>query len=371
MASKNDYYETLGVSRDASQDEVKKAFRKKAMQFHPDRNPGDKVAEEKFKEASEAYEILGDEQKRKSYNQFGHAAFQQGAGGGGFGGMDFGDIFGGGGGGGFGGFEDIFDAFFGGGGGGRRRSGGSTRPRKTRGSDIRADISLNLVDTLNEKSLKIKVRRNEHCHSCNGSGSKSGGSPTTCPTCGGRGKVTTSQGFFSVSQPCPHCHGSGTVVSDPCPRCNGNGVEERDEIITIKIPAGVDDGMRLRVSAEGDVGKNDGPRGDLYVIINIKNNTEFERDGANLYSNLKISYPRAVFGGNIKVNTLEGQKTIHISAGVQVGHKIRLRGEGIPDIRSHRRGDIYYTVVVDVPKNLNRDAKRLLKEFANKIDEKV
>jgi molecular chaperone DnaJ len=366
MATKRDYYEVLGIPRNASQDEIKRAFRKLAMQYHPDRNPNDKVAEEKFKEVSEAYEVIGDEQKRKSYDQFGHAAFQQGGfgGAGARGGFNFDDIFGGGGGG-FGGFEDIFDTFFGG--GSRRRS----RSSKMRGSDIRADITLDITDVLQDKALKIKVRRNEYCSSCNGSGSRSNKSPSVCPTCGGAGQVRTTQGFFTLSQTCPKCHGTGTVVSDPCASCHGSGLQERDEIINVKIPAGVDDGMRLRVPGEGDIGKNGGTRGDLYVQIHIKNSTSFEREGGNLYGNLKISYPRAVFGGDIMVDTLEERKKVHIPSGVQVGHQIRLRGEGIPDIHSKIRGDIFYKVSVDVPKSISKNAKNLLKELAKELDEEV
>lgn len=372
MATERDYYDVLGISKGASDDEIKKAYRKLAMQYHPDRNPDDKVAEEKFKEAAEAYEVLSNNDKRKMYDQFGKSAFSQGAGAQGYrGGFNFDDIFGGGGGGGgqgFG-FEDIFDSFFGG--GGRRGASGQRKSRKTRGSDIRADITLNITDVLHDKNLKIKVRRNESCDDCHGSGSKSGGGEKTCPTCGGSGMVRTTQGFFSVSTTCPTCQGAGTVVSDPCRKCNGSGVIEKDEIITVKIPAGVEDGMRLRISGEGDVGNQAGPRGDLYVLIHINNNTAFERDGSNLYGKLKISFPRAVFGGEVPVETLEGTKKIHIPAGVQVGHQIRIRGEGIPDIRTKTRGDIFYQVSIDVPRSVNGQEKRLLKEYAKMVGEDV
>ncbi len=369
MATEKDFYDILGVSRGANEDEIKKAYRKQAMKYHPDRNPGDKVAEDKFKEASEAYEVLSNSEKRKMYDQFGHAAFQQGGGaGGGFqGGFNFNDIFGGGGMGGGGVFDDIFDTFFGGGGTrGRTRQSG---PRKTRGSDIRADISLKMIDILQDKNLKLKVRRNEVCDTCNGSGSKSGKAPTTCQTCGGSGTVRTSQGFFTVQTTCPTCHGNGSQVSDPCPSCRGSGTREKDSVINVKIPAGVEDGMRLRVSGEGDVGQNGGPRGDLYVLITVNNDSEFQREGKDLYAKLKISYPRAIFGGKIPVSTIEGEKQINIPAGVQVGHQIRIKGEGMPDIRSKVRGDIYFEIVIDVPKNLSGKAKNLLKDFASETGE--
>jgi molecular chaperone DnaJ len=358
MATEKDYYELLGVSRDASDDDLKKAYRKMAMQYHPDRNPGDKVAEEKFKEINEAYEVLSNTDKRRMYDQFGKSAFAPGGFGGqpgGAGSFDFGDVFGGS------GFEDIFNTFFGGGTSGRRSGG---RTSASRGADIRADINLNLEDILTDKNLKIKVKRNEACDVCHGTGSKGGQKPATCPTCNGRGSVRSTQGFFSISTTCPKCRGTGNIISDPCSNCHGNGVVDKDATITVKIPAGVDDEMRLRVSDEGDAGKNGGPRGDLYVLIHIKNNSIFERRNTDLYGRLKISFPRAVFGGQIDVDSLEGIKKINIPSGVQSGHQIRLRGEGIPDIRSKVRGDIYYEVTIDVPKNLKAKEKDLLKDYA-------
>lgn len=367
MATEKDYYELLGVARGASEEELKKAYRKMAMQYHPDRNPGDKVAEEKFKEINEAYEILSNPEKRRMYDQFGHSAFSQGGfggqGGQGGAGFDFSDIFGGG------AFDDIFSSFFGGGGGGSARGQGRTRSASARGSDIRADITLDMNDILSDKSLKIKVKRNETCDTCHGTGSRSGQRPSTCSTCGGRGQVRTTQGFFSVSTTCPSCRGTGVSISDPCTVCRGEGVADKDSFITVKIPAGVDDGMRLRVSDEGDAGRLGGPRGDLYVMIHLKNNTDFERRTTDLYSKLKISFPRAVFGGTIEVETLEGKKKLNIPSGIQSGHQIRMKGEGIPDIRSRVRGDIYYEVVIDVPKNLKQKDKDLLKEYAKSIGE--
>lgn len=371
MPTEKDYYEILGVSKTASAEEIKKAYRKLAMQHHPDRNQGDKASEEKFKEVTEAYEVLSDPEKKRMYDQFGHSAFTQqgfggaGAGAGGAGGFGFEDIFRNTG---FGGFEDIFDSFFG---GGRSRSQGRQSAAKPRGSDIRADINLEMSDILSDKNLKIKVRRNEPCDQCRGTGSKSGGASATCPTCHGTGVVRNTQGFFSVSTTCPKCHGAGTVISDPCTKCRGTGVTEKDEIITVKIPAGVDDGMRLRISGEGDIGHNGGPRGDLYVIIHIDNKTGFERKGADLFGKLKISFARAVFGGDVEVDTIDGKRKVNIPAGVQVGHQVRLRGDGIPDIRTKSRGDIFYEVVIDVPRHLNPGARKSLKDFAESMGENI
>lgn len=370
MATEKDYYEVLGVSRGADAEEIKRAYRKLAMKYHPDRNPNDKLAEEKFKEASEAYEVLSDPQKRQMYDQFGHSAFTQQAGGpGGFSGFstrfNFDDIFGGG----FG-FDDIFDSIF----GGRRTSSRkSSRSRQMQGNDIRADITLNLTDVLKDKKVKIKLRREEVCTACRGTGSRNNSAPKTCPTCGGSGMVRTSQGFgfISIQTTCPTCHGTGTVISDPCPVCNGSGTVEEEKVITVRIPAGVDNGKILRIIGEGDVGKNGGPRGNLYVHISINNNTAFERHNDDLYGTLTISYPRAVFGGTVEVETLDGKKLVNIPAGVQVGHKIHLRGFGIPNIETGIRGDIYYTVVIDIPRHISAQAKRLLKEYANSIGENI
>jgi molecular chaperone DnaJ len=361
MATSKDYYEILGVQRNASDEEIKKAFRQLAMKYHPDRNQGDKVAEEKFKEINEAYEVLSNPEKRRMYDQFGHAAFTQGGGGqGGGSSFDFDDIFGGT------GFEDIFNTFFGGSNSRRARTKSASR-----GSDIRADITLELADVLTDKNLKIKVRRNDSCDVCHGTGSRSGGRPGTCPTCGGRGTVRTTQGFFSISTNCPTCHGEGSVISDPCTNCRGSGIFEKDSLINVKIPSGVDDGVRLRVSDEGDAGRNGGPRGDLYVLIHIKNNTIFERRGTDLYAKLKVSFPRAVFGGQLEVDSLEGRKKMNIPSGVQSGHQIRLKNEGIPDIRSKVRGDIYYEVNIEVPKSLKQKEKDILKEYARLTGENV
>ncbi len=362
MSTKRDYYEILGVSRNATDEELKKAYRKLAMQYHPDRNPGNKEAEEKFKEINEAYEVLSDPEKRRMYDQFGHQAFGPGGfGHGGFGqdsgfGFDINDIFGD-----ESPFEDIFSTFFGGGSFGRR----AKSTRKSRGRDIRADITINLTDLINDKNVTIKVRRNEPCSACGGTGSRSSSSSSTCPTCRGTGRVRNTQGFFTIETTCPKCHGTGTIVSDPCNVCHGESVVEKDVTLTIRIPAGVEDGTRLRVSGEGDAGQFNGSRGDLYVIIHVKNDTNFERRGNDLYGRLNISFPRAVFGGQIEVPTLTGKKKVNLAPGVQSGYQLRLRGEGLPDYRTKIRGDIYYEVHIDVPEHLTSKEKELLREYAS------
>ena len=367
MATEKDYYELLGVAKNASVDEIKKAYRKLAMQHHPDRNPGNKVAEEKFKEATEAYAVLSDAQKRQLYDQYGHSAFSQGgpgAGGFGRGGMNFDDIFGG-----MGGFDfdDIFSSIF----GGKRSKRAETGPRPAKGRDIRADISLELGDILKPKKVKLKLKRDEECDVCHGTGSQSGGGSKTCPTCGGAGAVRTTQGFFTIQTTCPTCHGEGKIISNPCKTCRGSGMSEKDIEIMVRIPAGVQDGQMLLVNGEGNAGKNGGPRGDLYVKLNIRNNTHFERNADDLFAKLRISFPRAVFGGSMEVDTLEGKRKVNIPAGVQPGHRIQLQGEAIPNLDTGRRGNIYYEVVVDVPQNLPAKAKNMLKDYADITGDKL
>ncbi|MGC8765667.1 MAG: molecular chaperone DnaJ [Brevinematia bacterium] len=363
MPSDKDYYEILGVSRGASDEEIKKAYRKLAMKYHPDRNQGDKQAEEKFKEINEAYEVLSDPEKRRIYDQFGHQAFSQG----GFGhtttGFDFdiNDIFD------ESPFEDIFSSFFGG--SFTRRE--KRRDRKVRGSDIRADISINLSELVSEKNLTIKVRRSEPCSTCRGTGSRNASTPSTCPNCGGRGQVRTTQGLFTITTTCPRCHGTGTIISDPCPVCRGESVVEKDVNLTIKVPGGIEDGTKMRIAGEGDAGRFNGVRGDLYVVVHVKNDTPFERDGNNLLGKLKISFPRAVFGGVLEVDTISGKKKINIPAGVQTGYQIRLRGEGLPDVRTGVRGDILYEIHIDVPKNPSMKEKELLRQYASLIGEYI
>lgn len=361
MPTDKDYYEILGVSRNATDEEIKKAYRRLAMKYHPDRNPGNKEAEEKFKEINEAYEVLSDPEKRRMYDQFGHQAFGPG----GFSysnqGFDFdiNDIFG------ESPFEDIFSSFFGS--SFTRRDRG--RSRRSRGTDIRADITVDLTDIISDKNVTIKVRRNEVCYACNGTGSRKGSSPTTCPTCGGKGQIRNSQGFFTITTTCPRCHGSGTIISDPCPVCGGESVIEKESTLTVKIPGGIEDGTRLRIHSEGDAGKFGGERGDLYVVVHVRNNTPFERRGSDLYGKLKISFPRAVFGGIVEVDTINGKKKVNIPPGVQTGHQIRIRGEGLPDIRTKVRGDIFYEVQIDVPKNPSIKEREILKQYASIIGE--
>ena len=357
-----DYYSILGVDRSATQEEIKKAFRKQAMQYHPDKNPNNKEAEEKFKELGKAYEVLSDPQKRQMYDQYGEAAFQQGQGGPGGG---FEDIFRGFGAGGAGGFEDILESLFGGGGGGGRRS------RAHRGSDVHAEISLDLKEVLNKKNIEIKVRRQDSCKACDGTGSKSKTAPATCPTCRGHGQVQLNQGFFSIAQPCPKCHGSGRIVTDPCGTCKGESLVVQQDTVSIVIPAGVEDGNKLRVGGEGSAAPLNGQRGDLYIHINVRNHTPFMREGVHLYAKLPISFTRAVLGGEIEVATLESKKKIKLPEGIQPGQKIKLDGEGLPEVHGSKRGSIFYEASIEVPKHINGKAKEALKSFAAAVGEKI
>lgn len=355
-----DYYSILGVDRNATQEEIKKAFRKQAMQYHPDKNPNNKEAEDKFKELGKAYEVLSDPQKRQMYDQYGEAAFQQGQAGGPGG---FEDIFRGFGAGG-GGFEDILESIFG-------RSGGGRHSRVNRGADVHSEISLDLKEVLNKKNIEIKVRRHDSCKTCDGTGSKSKASPTTCPTCRGYGQVQLNQGFLSIAQPCPKCHGSGNIVSDPCLTCKGESVVIQQDTISVVIPAGVEDGNKLRVGGEGSAAPRGGSRGDLYIHINVRNHTPFMRDGVHLYAKLPISFTRAVLGGEIEVATLESKKKIKLPEGIQPGQKIKLDGEGLPEVHGTKRGSIFYEASIEVPKHINSKAKEALKSFAATIGEKI
>lgn len=356
-----DYYQILGVDRSATQEDIKKAFRKLAMQHHPDRNPGNKESEEKFKELGKAYEVLSDPQKRQMYDQYGEAAFQ--GQGGGQGGGSYEDLFRGFGGGG-GGFEDIFESFFGG--GGSRR-----RPRENRGGDIHAEVTLDLKEVLQKKNIDVKIRRLDPCTACEGTGSKSKAAPVTCSTCKGSGQVQLSQGFFTIAQPCPKCHGTGKMVADPCATCKGEGVSPQQDTISVVIPAGVDDGNKLRVGGEGHSAPMKGARGDLYIYINVRNHTPFLRDTVHLHAKLPISFARAVLGGEIEVATLEKPKKIKIPAGIQPGQKIKVEGEGLPEVHGTRRGSIFYEASIEVPRNINGKAKDALKEFAASLGEKI
>jgi len=343
--AKRDYYEVLGVARDASEDDLKKAYRRLAMKHHPDRNPDNPKAEEHFKEAKEAYEVLSDANKRAAYDQWGHAGVEPGAGGGagpgGFSGFAdaFGDIFG-----------DIF-------GGGRGRS------NVYRGADLRYNLEVSLEEAARGSETKIRIPAHETCETCHGSGAKPGTQPTTCPTCGGHGQVRMQQGFFSIQQTCPKCHGSGKVVPTPCPTCHGAGRVKQHKTLSVKIPAGVDEGDRIRLSGEGEAGVNGGPSGDLYVVIHIRQHAVFTRDHNDLHCEMPISITTAALGGEIEIPTLDGYAKIRIPAETQTGKVFRLRGKGIKGIRSAAPGDLLCHVVVETPVNLTSRQKELLEEL--------
>lgn len=347
--SKRDYYEILGVNRDASDEEIKKAYRKLAMKFHPDRNQGDdaKSAEEKFKEAKEAYEMLSDDQKRAAYDQYGHAGVDPNAAGMGGAGMGgFADAFG-----------DIFGEIF----GGARNGGG--RSGVYRGADLRYNLEVSLEEAARGLETRIRVPTMESCGTCNGSGAKPGTSPVTCSTCHGSGQVRMQQGFFSIQQTCPTCHGSGKMVKDPCGDCHGAGRIKNHKTLQVKIPAGVNTGDRIRLTGEGEAGAGGGPSGDLYVQIHIKPHSVFERDGDDLHCEMPISFATAALGGEIEIPTLEGAAKVRIPAETQSGKVFRLRGKGIRGIRSAAPGDLMCHVQLETPVNLTERQKELLKEF--------
>jgi molecular chaperone DnaJ len=347
--AKRDYYETLGVNRDASEDEIKKAYRKLAMKYHPDRNPDSKDAEEKFKDAKEAYEMLSDSQKRAAYDAYGHAgvdasAGAAGAGGAGFGG--FADAFG-----------DIFGEIFGNAGGGRQRS------NVYRGADLRYNLEISLEEAARGTETRIRIPTMEECETCHGSGAKPGTQPKTCPTCNGQGQVRMQQGFFSIQQTCPKCHGSGKVVESPCGTCSGVGRIKRQKTLSVKIPAGVDEGDRIRLAGEGEAGVNGGPSGDLYVVIHIREHAVFQRDHNDLHCEMPISFTTAALGGEIEIPTLDGAAKIRVPAETQSGKVFRLRGKGIKGVRSNVHGDLMCHVVVETPVNLTARQKELLEEL--------
>ena len=351
--SKRDFYDILGVNRDANEDEIKKAYRKLAMKFHPDRNPDNPKAEEHFKEAKEAYEILSDAQKRAAYDQYGHAGVdpQAGMGGGGFGG------FGGG-----GGFSDafggIFDEIF----GGNARSGGG-RSNVYRGADLRYNIEVTLEQAAFGTETKIRIPTMEVCEPCKGTGAKAGTQPKTCPTCQGSGQVRLQQGFFSIQQTCPKCHGTGKFVADPCNSCHGAGRIKQHKTLAVKIPSGVDEGDRIRLSGEGEHGINGGPAGDLYVQIHLKPHAVFQREGNDLHCEMPISFATAALGGEIEIPTLDTVAKIRIPPETQSGKIFRLRGKGIKGVRSNSHGDLLCHVVVETPVNLTERQKELLREL--------
>jgi len=352
--SKRDYYEVLGVTRDTSDRDIKKAYRRMAMKYHPDRNPGDAEAEDKFKEVNEAYEVLSDAQKKAAYDQYGHAGVEQGAGGFGGGGFEgsFSDIFG-----------DVFGDIFGGAGGGRRRSS------VQRGADLRYNLDLSLEEAVRGVEKTVKVPTLVPCETCDGSGAKPGTSAKACGTCGGHGQVRMQQGFFSVQQTCPTCRGEGKVISDPCGSCHGHGRVEKVKTLSVKIPPGVDTGDRIRLSGEGEAGSHGGPAGDLYVQVNVQQHPIFERDGRNLYCEVPISFVDAALGGELEVPTLEGRVKLRVPAETQTGKLFRLRGKGVSPVRGGPTGDLLVRVVLETPVNLTSRQKELLKEFQQATEE--
>ena len=343
--AKRDYYEVLGVSKDVSAAELKKAYRRVAMKFHPDRNPDDPSAEDKFKEANEAYEVLSDEQKRSVYDRHGHAGVDQQSGMGG-GSGNFSDIFG-----------DVFGDIFGGGGGGRGRGG------PARGSDLRYNLDLSLEEAVKGTSVQIKVPTLVGCKPCSGTGAKAGSKPMTCGTCGGHGQVRMQQGFFSVQQTCPTCRGRGTLISDPCKSCHGQGRVEETKTLSVKVPSGVDTGDRIRLTGEGEAGPDGGPSGDLYVQVSVRKHDIFQRDGADLYCEVPIDFVDAALGGELEVPTLDGRVKLKVPAETQTGKLFKLRGKGVTPVRGGAVGDLLCRVVVETPVSLTSKQKDLLKEF--------
>ena len=349
--SKRDYYEILGVSRTATEQEIKSAYRKLALQFHPDRNPGDKAAEEKFKEAAEAYAILADTDKRHMYDRFGHA----GLGGAATGGFDptvftgfedilggLGDIFG---------FSDVFS-------GGRRRGG------PQRGADLRYDLEISFEEAARGTETSIQIPRQETCEACSGSGAAPGTKATACPQCHGRGQLRYQQGFFTVARTCGQCRGSGSVVAKPCPSCRGAGRVPKERKLTVRIPAGIATGQRMRIGGEGEAGAAGGPAGDLYVVIHVQDHPFFQRDGNDLYCEIPVNFPTLALGGEITIPTLDGDQTLKVPDGTQTGAAFRVRGHGMPDVGGRGRGDLIVTLKVSTPKKLSRDQKKLLEQLA-------
>ena len=345
--AKRDYYEVLGVSKSASADEIKKAYRRLAMKHHPDRNKDDDTSEAKFKETKEAYEVLKDAEKRATYDRFGHDGLKGPSGGqGGFGAEGFGDIFG-----------DVFGDIFGGG----RRSGGG--PQVFRGADLGFELQLDLEKAVAGDSVTIDVPTQVSCDTCKGSGAKKGSEPVTCSTCSGVGQVRMQQGFFSIQQTCPACKGAGTTIADPCSTCHGRGRVRKTRTLSVKVPAGVDDGDRIRLSGEGEAGRNGGPAGDLYVEIRVKPHKIFEREGSNLSCEVPVSFATAALGGEVELPTLDGNVSLKVPAGTQSGKVFRLRGKGVTTVRDPRQGDLFAEVAVETPINLTTEQKEALETF--------
>ena len=354
--TKLDYYEVLSISRDASDQELKAAYRKLAMQYHPDRNPDDPSAEEKFKECSEAYQVLSDPEKRAAYDRYGHAAFNGGFGGGGspfsgFGGaQDLGDIFG-----------DLFGEMFNMGGSGRKAS------RVQRGRDLRYDLTLEFEEAVFGIEKEITIRRMETCQDCKGTGAARGKAPVTCTQCGGRGQQRFQQGFFSVARTCSVCGGTGTLIVDPCQTCRGETRVQTEHKILVKVPAGVEQDTRIRYQGEGEAGKFAGPAGDLYVVLSVKAHKFFERDGDDLHCVMPISFPQAALGTELEIQTLEGPATIKVPEGTQSGKEFKLRGKGVPHLNSHGKGDLIVEIRVQTPSKLNKQQKELLRELSETL----
>ena len=355
--AKKDYYEVLGLQKGASENDIKRAYKRLASKHHPDKNQGSKEAEEKFKEINEAYEVLGDDQKRAAYDQYGHAAFEQGGGaggfGGGFGGADFGDMFG-----------DIFGDIFGGGGGGRGRQ------RVVRGEDLRYDLEITLEEAVKGITKDIQINTLVHCDSCGGSGAEKGSKVETCPHCHGSGRIRRQQGFFVSESICPTCHGSGKKIEKPCRSCHGEGRVHKKENLSVKIPAGVDTGNQLRLAGKGAAGENGAPAGDLYVVIHVREHNIFERDGNNLYCEVPISFATAALGGEIEVPTLDGRVKLKIPAETQTGKLFRMRGKGVASTRSGYAGDLICRIVVETPVNLTSEQKELLQKLEESLQGK-
>lgn len=357
-----DYYKTLGVDKGADKAELKKAYRKLALKYHPDQNKDNPEAEAKFKELNEAYDVLKDDQKRAAYDQYGSAAFD---GSGGAGGPFGAGGFGGAGAQGFGGFSDIFEDMFGDfmGGQGQGNRGGAAR-----GSDIQYSMDITLEDAFNGKEASIRIPVNDECDTCDGSGAKKGTQPEKCSSCGGIGRVRAQQGFFTVERACPTCQGQGMMIKDPCGTCSGSGRTQKNKNLKVKIPAGVDHGRRIRLSGEGEAGMRGGPRGDLYILLHVKPHKFFQREGANLYCRVPITITKAALGGEVEVPTIEGGRAqVKIPAGSQTGQQFRLRGKGMSTLRSDARGDMYIEIFVETPVNLDKKQKELMNELNDSI----
>ena len=348
--AKQDFYQLLGVPKNASAEDLKKAYRKLAMQYHPDRNPGDKAAEQKFKDISEAYDVLKDDQKRAAYDRFGHAAFEGGAARPGAGDFGFGA----------GGFADIFDEMFGEFmGGGRRGQGGAAR-----GSDLRFNLEISLEDAFKGKQTTVHVPTLAACEACDGSGAETGSKPVTCPTCGGAGRVRAQQGFFTIERTCVSCQGAGRVIEKPCRTCGGQGRVRKEKTLSVNIPPGVEDGTRIRLAGEGEIGVRGAQPGDLYIFLGIAAHRLFQRDGANIHCRVPISMAKAALGGAIEVPTIDGGRAkVNVPPGTQSGHQFRLRAKGMSVLRSSARGDMYIQAVVETPVNLTKRQEELLREF--------